>query len=522
MRKIGGFTESKIKRLTHMKFNLAIVLIYVLCGFIAAVTAQTKTQKIDALLDQLHREEAFRGNVLVAERGKIVYAKSFGDANAETKTALQPDTIFLIGSVAKTLTAVAVLKLKEQGKLGLDDPVTKYLPELAYKNVRLRHLLSHTSGVLEYQSEKIVKEIAGKGASNAELITVFARLNTPLDFEPGTKWDYSNTNYILLARVVEKISGKSFPEFLRENIFVPAKMTRTFVGIGNVPENLKKDIAAGYRFTNPLAVAPVNVETLKGARAAYATKRNLFGAGNVYSTTKDLLRFHEALQRGRILKKKTLAEMYAPAKLSTGENYNSFQRTNYPSKDGLGWFVADNESNGKIVYHPGGDIGYTSYFLRNTSKDQMVIILSNIELLRHYTPTALMKILNGEPYKLDLKSLAAAMGREYNRSGSAAMLKVFNQLKEDNEYNFSEDAVNELGYRLLYDKKDAATALEVFLLNAERFPNSYNVWDSLGEIYYQTGKTKEAVKYYEKSLQMNPKNEGGKRMLERIRRGEKP
>jgi CubicO group peptidase (beta-lactamase class C family) len=502
-----------------MKVVPQIFLFYLFCSL---VSAQTEIKTIDALLNKLHAEENYSGNVLIAEKGKVIYEKSFGDANAETKTPLTRGAIFLTGSVAKTFTAAAVLKLKEQDKLDLDDPVTKYLPELSYKNISLRQLLTHTSGVLEYQSPEIIEKIAGKSVSNAELVRVLAELNPKPEFEPGTKWDYSNTNYILLALVVEKAARISFPEFVRTNIFVPAKMTRSFIGIGNVPENLKKDIAAGYRFTNPLATAPVNVETLEGARKAYATKRNLYGAGNLYSTTVDLLKFHHALHRGRILSKRTLTEMYSPEKLSTGTNYNSFIRTNYPAKDALGWFIADDESRGKIIYHPGGDIGYTSYFLRNTTKDQTVIILSNIELLRHYTPTALMKILNKEPYKLDVKSLAVAMAREYNRRGAEAMHKLFQQLRTDGRYNFSEDEINELGYRLLYDKKDAPVALEVFKLNAERFPNSYNVWDSLGEVYYQTGNNVEAVKNYEKSLQINPKNEGGKQMLERIRRGEKP
>ena len=502
-----------------MRIYLSIILTFFLGSFAAA---QTRIETIDRVLDELQKEADFSGNVLIAEKGKILYAKSFGYANSENKTPLTENSIFLIGSVAKTFTAVAVLKLKEQGKLNLDDAVTKYFPELSYKNVTLRHLLTHTSGLLEYQSPEIVKEIAGKGASNTELIDVFARLDQKLEFEPGSKWSYSNTNYILLALVVEKAAGLSFPEFIGKNIFTHARMTRSFVGITSVPEPLRKEIAAGYRFTSPPASAPVNVETLEGARRAFATKRNLYGAGNVFSTTSDLLKFHRALQHGKILKKQTLSEMYSPAKLPGGENYNSFVRTNYPSKDGLGWFVSDDESKGKIVYHPGGDIGFVSYFLRNTTKNQAVIILSNIELLRHYTPTALMKILNGEPFKLDLKSLASAMGREYVRGGTQAMLKIFDQLKNNQNYNFNEDEINELGYRLLYDKKDSKSAHEVFLLNAERFPNSYNVWDSLGEIYYQIGKTEEAIKYYEKSLQMNPKNEGGSRMLERIRRGEKP
>jgi CubicO group peptidase (beta-lactamase class C family) len=501
-----------------MRFILGVFFVlqlFIICP------AQTKLQKIEALLDKIHREEAFSGNVLIAEKGKIVYAKSFGYANAETKTPLTEDSIFLVGSVAKTFTAAAILKLKEQGKLNLDDGITKYLPELSYKNVTLRHLLTHTSGLPEYQSPEIIKEIREKGAGNSELIDVFARLNPKLHFAPGSKWDYSNTNYILLALVVEKASRKSFPQFLRENIFVPARMTRSFVLLENVPETLKKDIAAGYRFVSPLATLPVNVETLAGARSAYATKRGLYGAGNLYSTTGDLFRFHAALQRGKILHKQSLAEMYSPQKLSSGENYNSFFRTNYPAKIALGWFVADDEAKGGIVYHPGGDIGYVSYFLRNTTRDQAVVILSNIELLRHYTPTALMRILNDEPFKLDAKSLAAAMGKEYNARGSEAMLNVFNRLKGSGEYRLDEDEINELGYRLLYDKKDAPAALEVFKLNAEQFPQSFNVWDSLGEAYYRTGNREEAVRNYEKSLKLNPNNEGGRRMLETINK-EKP
>jgi len=497
-----------------MRLSLIALL---MCLVSAPCFGQNRVQKIDAVLTRLNTEEAFSGNVLISEKGKIIYEKSFGSANAEERRSLTPDTMFLIGSVAKTFTAVAVLKLQEQGKLKLDDPLTKFLPELPYQNVTLRQLLTHTSGIQEYQSEEIVKEIAGKGADNAELVRVFARLKPGQAFEPGSRWEYSNTNYIFLALVVEKASGRSFPQFVRENIFAPAGMARSFVGINNVPAALKKEIAAGYRLTNPLATAPVNVATLEGARSAYATKQNLYGAGNLYSTTRDLWKFHQALQRGKILSKQSLALMYAPTRLASGADYQPFARTNYPSKDALGWFVADGTS-GRVVYHPGGDIGYVSYFLRNMTRDQSVIILSNIELLRHNTPTALLRILNEEPYRLDLKSLANAMGREYNLRGTDAMLKLFQQLKGNDAYGFVEDEINELGYRLLYDKKDVAAALEVFQLNAAQFPASFNVWDSLGEVYYRAGRIEEAIKNYEKSLQLNPNNEGGKRMLETIRR----
>lgn len=308
--------------------------------------AQERVRTIDTILSRLSREDAFSGNVLISERGRIIYEKSFGSAGAGGRRPLTADTLFLVGSVAKTFTAAAVFILKERGALALDDSVTKYLPELPYRNVTLRHLLAHTSGIPEYQSDEIIKEIAGKGVDNAGLVKVFARLASASRFEPGSRWEYSNTNYIILALLVERVSGK-------------------------------------------------------------------------------------------------------------------------------------------------------------------------------YTPTALMRILNGEPYRLDLKPLATAMGREYNRRGHEAMLKLFRDLKGNEDYSLSEDDLNELGLRLLYDRKDAGAAVEVLKLNAEQFPRSFNVWDSLGEAYYQSGNREEAVRNYEKSLQLNPDNIDGKRMLERIRNEQK-
>lgn len=273
-----------------------IILAHDLCP------AQERVQTMDSILSRLSREDSFSGNVLISERGRVIYEKSFGYADAASRKPLDAGTIFLVGSVAKTFTATAVLILKERGRLALDDSVTKYLPEFPYRSVTLRHLLSHTSGIPEYQSEEIIKEIAGKGVDNAGLVKVFARLALTSQFEPSSRWEYSNTNYILLALVAERASGIPFHRFVRENIFVPAGMTRSFLFLGSVPDRLKKGVAAGHRFTNPLATEPVNVETLEGARCSYATRQNLYGAGNVYTTARDLLKFHQALQRGKILK----------------------------------------------------------------------------------------------------------------------------------------------------------------------------------------------------------------------------
>src|SRR5689334_17069689 len=170
-----------------MRFVLIVSLV---CLALGVCPAQDRVRKIDSILSKLNKEESFSGNVLISEKGKIIYERSFGHANAENGTPFTENTLFLIGSVAKTFTAASVLKLREQGKLSLDDHVTKFLPELPYQNVTLRHLLTHTSGVPEYQTPQILEEIKGKGVSNAELVSVFVRLKPKQEFEPGSRWGY--------------------------------------------------------------------------------------------------------------------------------------------------------------------------------------------------------------------------------------------------------------------------------------------------------------------------------------------
>jgi CubicO group peptidase (beta-lactamase class C family) len=498
-----------------MRVVPVIAIICLVTGICPA--RQSRAQTVDALLNNLHQEDDFNGYVLIAEKGKTIYAKSFGFANVENKTPITENTIFLIGSVSKTFTATAILKLKEQGKLSLNDNIENYFPELPYKNMTIRHLLTHTSGLLEYQSDEVIKEIRDKGVTNAELVKVLARLKPKEAFQPGSKWEYSNMNYILLALIVEKVSGETFPQFVKQNIFLPAHMDHTFVLISNLPDSLKSDLASGYRFTSLLSTSAVNVESMPGARRAYATKKNLYGPGNVYSTAKDLLKYHEALQAGKILRRQTLLEMYTPIRLSSGEDYSTFSRTNYLSKNALGWFVANDNSAGTVVYHPGGDIGFVSYFMRNITRDQTVIILANNEVIRHSTATSLMRILNHQPYKLDTKSLARALGKQYSSHGIDATLRLFDRLKDNKGYSYSEEEINDLGYQLMIEKSDIKAAIELFKINAERFPRSFNVWDSLGEAYYKKGDKETALQYYEKSLSLNPENEEGKNMLKKIK-----
>ena len=235
-----------------MKRNIsaAFVAIFVLFFYSTAFT-QSKASKIDSILTTLESRDGFSGNVLVAVKGRTILAKSYGTSNVDTGAPLRADSHLLIGSVSKTLTATAIFTRREKNKLSLDDSLAKFIPELQFPKVTIHHLLAHTSGIPEYQSEKIIQKIAGKGVSNRELIRTIAELKVEADFPPGSKWAYSNTNYIVLALIIEIASGKTYQKYLQEEIFKRAGMTSTFITKDSVPQHRQNDIVFGHRLVHP-------------------------------------------------------------------------------------------------------------------------------------------------------------------------------------------------------------------------------------------------------------------------------
>ena len=497
-----------------MRLLTIIFAVVLFCGF---SFANEKVKEIDKVYTKLQRESGFNGNVLVAEKGKIIYEKSFGYANYETEISLTKDSIFDIASISKTFTAVAIMKLEEKGKLSLDDKITKYLPELRYVDVTIKQMLSHTSGILELQKPLIRKEIDGKGVNNADLLKTFVKVDPQLDFDPGSKWSYSNTNYAFLALIIERISGKSYSEFMEKNIFRKAKMKSSFVLRKGVPKNLQSRIIDVYFRDGILSPQYINGEKIPFVKRHYATFENIYGDGKIYSTTGDLFKYHKALQKGKIIKKKTLKRMYKPIKLSTGKDYKVTPVGHYKSVHGLGWEVAIDNSNGKIVYHTGAEPGTKSYFLRNIDKNRVVIVMTNNYLTQHQTCTFPMRVLEGREYDLQKKSTAFVIAKDYKSNGIESAIKLFRELEHNKEYGLSEDDINSLGYDIL-EKKDVQAAIEIFKINTEKFPKSGNVWDSLGEAYLKDGNEKEAIKHYTKSIKLDPKNETAKEILEKLKK----
>jgi CubicO group peptidase (beta-lactamase class C family) len=500
-----------------MKKLILIPMLFL--GLMAAHTtyAQKPAAAVDSLLTRLHLEQGFDGNVLIADHGHIIYQRSFGLANAANGQPLTKDNLFNLASVSKIFTAIAVMQLVEAGKLRLTDNLQTFFPDMLYAPITIYNLLNHTSGLIDFEADP-VRNALSSHPDNAEIERVFAKVHLPARFPPGADWGYSNTNYLLLALIVEKVSGLSYPEYIKQHIFIPAKMKRSFVLFKNIPPTDQRQVTHLYYYPDILALHPANVDSIPMARAANALSENSYGDGGVFSTTGDLFRFHQALQEGRLLDRKSQAIMYAPVILRGNKNYEvGNANPDYSSGYGLGWMVARDSSRGKVVWHSGADPGVLTFLMRNIDRDQCVIVLNNNWYRGTYhLGGSLMNMLNNRPMQLMALSLARMIGQEYSLHGAAAALTLLSSLKNDKGYHIGFLEMNELGYDLLA-KNDTQTAIAVLRVNTETYPKSGDVWDSLAEAYYKAGDKESAVADYQKSIQLDPHNENGKKMLTKIK-----
>jgi CubicO group peptidase (beta-lactamase class C family) len=509
-----------------MKLSIFILLNL----FVGVSTAQNNSQKLDSLFNVLHSYGQINGNVLVAENGKPIYKKSFGFADFKNKVLNSETSRFNIASVSKTFTAVSILQLKEKGKIDIDKPVKKYLPEFPYDDITIRHLISHTSGLPDYYFyDETYKKEPLRIYTNKDILQDLNKFKFSLSFKPGEKWDYANINYCLLAEVVEKVSGQNFEDYLQKNIFSKAKMFDTYL-LKEYPQRQNDtNRVQNHKLIRIHAATPVDIENNNYGFFNTRTYRysGFNGEGKIVSTTNDLLKYDQSLYNGILLKQATLEEAFTPTKLKSGNNADAnigIGKTSF----GLGWFIFDNVSNGKIVWHTGGVPGTLSIFLRNISKNQTVILLDNAFSNGVYkNGVNAMSILNNtEPALIAKRSIAEEYGKVLVSKGIDSAFFKFQQLKDDSVYYFlNVDDMIRLGEELLEDKslngnKNLELALEVFKLNILLFPNNSNAYDWNVYSWYayalaQVGRKEEAVWLYQKSLKIKP-NDEVKRYLEEL------
>ncbi len=486
------------------------------------ISQNTIAKRIDSLCQSLYKYNQLNGNVLVAENGNIIYKKSFGDADIENKIPNTDSTEFAMASVSKIFTSAAILQLRDKNKLQLDASFMKYFPDFPYPDITIRNLLSHTSGLPDYELyENQIKENPNKIFTIKDVMPALKIWKKPLHFKPGQKWEYSNTNFCLLALLAEKLSGMSFQNYLQINIFNPSKMNNTYFLNDNMHIKDKKR-AINYEHSFLYSYKLQDVDSIKKYRWRLYNASGFVGQGNINTTTGDLLKFDNALYSGMILKPATLAEAFTPTKLNDGENTNAGNGIGKASY-GLGWFILNDSSNGKIVWHTGGQPGAVSIFLRNITKRKTIIMFdNNFHKSLFASGMNVMNILNNEPVKATRTSLTQDYGSTLTEKGiDAAFCKLQKLQADSTHYYLNEDDMNELGLRLLYEASFSGhdeLALEVLKLNTLFFSQSFNTYDSYGEALSKTGKKEEAIFMYKKSLELNPNNEGGKKALEELQK----
>ena len=311
-----------------------------------------KTRYHDAVEDMLKHSlyrSSFNGGVLIAKNGTIVYEKYTGFHDLRQKDSLNADVPFQIASTSKPFTASAILKLIQEGKLGLNDSLTKFFPGFPYTKVTVKMLLNHRSGLpnyLNYMDKSPWPRT--QLASNNDVLNTLINWKPVQAYQPDRHFNYCNTNYVLLALIVEKASGQSFPEYMKQNFFIPLGMTNTFVH--TMSDSM---ITQSYQRNGALW-------TLDFSDGPYGDK-------NIYSTPRDLLKWDQALYEGKILNPAMMDSAYTPYSNERPGVHNY----------GLGWRMLLLPNNKKVVYHNGHWHGFNSAFARLTEENATIIILSN-------------------------------------------------------------------------------------------------------------------------------------------------
>lgn len=315
-------------------------------------------KRIDEIVMRLHKRSGFNGNVLVAKDGKIIYEKAIGWADYLHRDSLKINSVFELASISKTFTSTAIMMLVESGKLRLDQDVKEFFPDFPYDGITVKLLLTHRSGMMNYvyfidDLWKAQKKNQRVGVTNQEVMKVIAERKPNPYMKPDRKFHYNNSNYMVLAAIIEKVSGKKYSEFMAENIFKPIGLKNTAVYSKAEYEKIPVDVV-GHDRTWRRSVAQNFLDGPVGDKG-------------IYGTVHDLYLFDRALRDGRLLKKSTLDSMYAP--------HNEMQRGHF--NYGYGWRTFTDAKH-KVVYHTGWWHGFRHIYLRQLDKDITIVLLTNL------------------------------------------------------------------------------------------------------------------------------------------------
>lgn len=331
-----------------------------------------RIKKINSFFQGKFTRNQFNGNILFAENGNIITQKSYGYSNFRKKELLTKEHSFQLASVSKPFTSIAILQLIEENKINLKDTIQKFFPDIPYPGITIHQLLSHRSGMSQYthfcDAPDSIWPNKSVTINNQDVIEIISRIVPLINYKPNHKYYYCNTNYLLLASIVEQVSGLSFKQYVKKYIFNPSGMFSSTIYDRTNFEDLVLP-AQGYENKTPWEDVYLN---------------GVVGDKGVYSTTEDLLKFDRALKENVFISDSL--KKLAFSKMNLDKNGNK----NY----GYGFRLKEHEKYGKIVYHTGWWKGFRSYFIKVMDKNQTIIVLNNVKRGRFLNIDRLIELIS--------------------------------------------------------------------------------------------------------------------------------
>ncbi len=494
-----------MKQIKNIVLVSLVVLFTLTSGFLRAQDSPTEIEeKVQPLIQKVMKSYELPGLAVgIVKNNEIVYAKGFGVKDLETKEPITEKSLFHMASVSKPFSATAIMQFVEQGKVGLDDPVVKYLSyfrlnDERYKEITIRQMLSHISGMPDVRDYEWDKPVYDDGAAERYVRSL---TDKELIAAPGEMFAYSNMAFEVLGDLIAKVSGMSFEDYVKTNILDPLGMKESTF--------LKKNVSPELATSPHVMGLKIKVSEIYPYHRAHAPSSTLHS--NVLEMGNwAMANMNKGVLRGkRILKPESYDVLWQPAKLNNGE----------ATRVGLSWFLRTYREI-KTVFHGGGDVGYRTYFIMMPEKSIAAVVLSNCDFAPsgNIAIAVLFLALGLEPPQVPAPPVRAAIGKAIAEKGVDAAIELYHELKENSpkSYDFSPSQLNRLGYQLLGVKK-VEDAIKIFHLNIEVYPKNANCHDSLGEAYMIKGDKANAIKYYEKALELDPKMGSAIEALKKLR-----
>jgi CubicO group peptidase (beta-lactamase class C family) len=462
-------------------------------GGLAAQQRHDLTAFVDSAAAATLRSGPVAGmSILVARGSTVLIDTAYGSADLENGVAATARTVYGIGSVSKQFTAAAIMRLAEEGKLRLDDDVAPFFPQFPFgaRHVTIRELLMHTSGVHNLISPPTRDTVLRLPLPRDSALT--QAYTAPFDYDPGARFQYSNTGYVMLGMIVEHITGRSYGDYLQQTFFTPLGLTSTHVCTDApiVPHR-----ARGYEVHDEHLVTATPYDL-----------RAMTPAGGLCSTTHDLLAWSRALASGRAISTASYRQMATQGRLSDGTPVPNYGFA----------LVLTTLGAHRSVWHDGGVPGFRARVATFPDDSLVVIVLANtIEPVGTRSPPAGLEVAI-DRFVLGVPDIEGMMRQTIAAASIDSAIHVYRALRRRYPApDFEAGQLNTIAYEVLRARK-VDDAIRLFRLNVEMFPEDWNAYDSLGEGYMTHGDRALAIANYQHSVALNPKNDNATQMLTKL------